>query len=106
METTEATMVEASVPPIANDLERRTQAARAVLNNGYFLIALAPGSKHPFANTHWDRDSRNDELVMQKWNEGIPANPGIDLRKSNLTVLDIDQGLFNTEHAMQFIKTF
>jgi len=103
MEATEA-VATGPVPQLCNELERRMQAARDVLNNGFHLIAVLPGSKKPFAGESWKYDSRNDESAMQRWNEGIAANPAIDLAKSNLTVLDIDAGICNLEHAQRFVK--
>jgi hypothetical protein len=42
--------------------------------------------------------------LLKRWEEGEDANPAIYLAASNLTVLDIDSGLMNLEHALAWAK--
>ena len=88
--------------PTANDLATTTAAARQVLNNGWWLFALPPHCKVPYKGSKAHLDALNTEAALKPWLEGTAANPAVALKASNLTVLDIDQGLGSNEHALDF----
>jgi hypothetical protein len=94
-----------STTETSNRLEKLTEAARKVLRNGYYLFPLPPGGKVPYKGSRGQTDARNDESALCKWvNQGLECNPAIALRPSNLTVLDIDSGMTDDEHALSFAK--
>jgi hypothetical protein len=84
--------------------EHNRAAAQRVLEHSWWLFALPLGGKLPYRGTHGFKDARNDETALLNWNNGQLNNPGIDLERSNLTVLDIDQGLGDVKHALDFLK--
>jgi len=62
---------------------------------GWFVFPLLPGKKTPDLELcpHWSQKSSNDPAEIRKWWTKSPdANIGIDLAKSNLTILDFDAG--------------
>jgi hypothetical protein len=75
-----------------NDL---MEAALACVARGWYVFALGERSKEPDGefSPHGFKSSTNDpEMVRQIWTKKPNANYGIDLDRSNLTVLDFDNG--------------
>jgi hypothetical protein len=84
--------------------EQNQAAAQHVLDHGWWVFAMPFGGKAPFRDSHGFKDARNDVTALLPWSEGELRNPAIDLERSNLTVLDIDSGIHDVEHAMRFLK--
>jgi bifunctional DNA primase/polymerase-like protein/AAA domain-containing protein len=63
--------------------------------NGWYVFPLGVKSKTPDGNLapHGFQSASNDPKQIEEWWTASPnANPGIDLGRSNLTVLDFDKG--------------
>ena len=82
-------------------------AAKAVLDHGWYLFACVYRDKKPFKGSHGSRDALNrdsDIKVLFRWTHPLdpskPANPAIALKKSGLVAVDVDfgfQGLTDEE---------
>jgi len=71
-------------------------AALRCIDLGWFVFALSEREKtpHPVFAPHGFKSSTNDPNVVRGWFlNGTTPNYGIDLGRSNLTVLDFDNGL-------------
>jgi hypothetical protein len=75
------------------------QAARAVLDHGWYLFACVYRDKKPFKGSHGSRDALNrdnDIRALTRWTHPLnllePANPAIALNKSGLVGVDVDYG--------------
>lgn len=71
------------------------ESALACAQRGWFIFPIEPKGKQPIARLapHGFKNSTNDPEVIQSWWSQVPtANIGIDLGRSNLTVLDFDSG--------------
>jgi Bifunctional DNA primase/polymerase, N-terminal/AAA domain len=71
------------------------ETALNCVKRGWFIFPLNPRMKTPNLELvpHWSQDSSNDQnKVREWWTKSPDANIGIDLGKSNLTVLDFDAG--------------
>ena len=65
--------------------------ALALVEKGYHVFPLRPGTKDPFAQSHGFKDATTDAAVITQWWTLEPnANIGIACAASNLLVLDID----------------
>lgn len=81
----------ASEPP-ANPI---LQAALRCVELGWFVFALEEHGKRPDGelSPHGFNSSTNDPDVVRSWFVNKNPNYGIDLGRSNLTVLDFDKGM-------------
>jgi hypothetical protein len=77
-----------------------TKAARKVIERGWYLIHCEPSAKTP--SYSWNVEATNDESALKVWLDGTAYNPAVYLKKSNLTVLDIDSGLTDDAQALRF----
>jgi Bifunctional DNA primase/polymerase, N-terminal/Protein of unknown function (DUF3987) len=78
--------------------------AQRCANVGWFIFPLGVKSKLPDANLapHGFKSASKDAEQIKKWWTASPdANIGIDLGRSNLTVLDFDNGLPPAEVGLQ-----
>lgn len=58
---------------------------------GWYVFPLMPNTKIPFKNFAWKEQSSNDKNQVLKWSKQYPnCNWAIDLGKSHLSVLDVD----------------
>jgi hypothetical protein len=80
------------------------RSAEAVLARGWYLFGIPHGSKAPFAHSRGHLDAKRDASSLKRWDNDPTANPAINLVSSNLTVLDIDRGLVDLEHARKWAK--
>jgi hypothetical protein len=88
-------------------LQQMLDAARAVLDHGWYLFACVHCDKKPFKGSHGSRDalnSYNDIRALYRWTHPLdplkPANPAIALKNSGLVAVDVDfgfQGLTDEE---------
>lgn len=88
-------------------LQQMLDAARAVLDHGWYLFSCVHRDKKPFKGSHGSRDalnSSNDIRALHRWTHPLdphkPANPAIALKKSGLVAVDVDfgfQGLTDEE---------
>jgi hypothetical protein len=71
------------------------KAALNCVEKGWFVFPLLEKEKKPDLSLvpHWSENSSNDaERIREWWTKSPNANIGIDLNRSNLTVLDFDSG--------------
>jgi hypothetical protein len=71
------------------------ETALKCVQRGWYIFPLQAKGKRPNLALcpHWSTDSTNDaEKVREWWTKSPDANIGVDLGKSNLTVLDFDAG--------------
>jgi Bifunctional DNA primase/polymerase, N-terminal len=83
----------APIPPTANP--QLLAAALRCLERGWYVFPLAERSKSPdgLLAPHGFNSSSNDPDQIRSWWTSSPnANVGVDLGRSNLTVLDFDAG--------------
>jgi hypothetical protein len=71
------------------------ETALKCAQRGWYIFPLQAKGKRPNLALcpNWSKDSSNDpEKIRQWWTAAPDANIGIDLGRSNLTVLDFDRG--------------
>lgn len=71
------------------------ETALKCAQRGWYIFPLNPRMKTPNLELvpHWSQDSSNDPgKIREWWTKSPDANIGVDLGKSNLTVLDFDAG--------------
>jgi hypothetical protein len=75
--------------------EQLLLSALRCVQNGWFVFPLKPRSKEPdgaLAPNSFKSASNDPNQIREWWAKSPDANVGIDLGRSNLTVLDFDQG--------------
>jgi hypothetical protein len=71
------------------------KVALSCVQRGWFVFPLQERMKTPDLSLapHWSENSSNDsKQIEERWAKSPAANIGVDLGKSNLTVLDFDSG--------------
>ncbi len=98
-------MTRPSAEDKALQIQQLREAGAAQVALGRFVFPVVRKSKKPFFGTHGHLDAQNNlHALTRKWDEGQLANVGINLIRSNLTVLDIDSGLTDLQHALEWAK--
>jgi len=104
--------VECSLAPASSAtptpaIEFLRKSAEDALTRNFAILAVQPNDKEPLTkySPHAVHSATKDpKVALRPWNDGIPANYGIDPSQSNLAIVDVDKGLNSPEEFEDWRK--
>jgi hypothetical protein len=81
---------------IASTVEELKQSVEDALSRGFTILGVQPHGKDPLSSYFphaVNSATRDREIALKPWHDGLEANYGVACGKSNITVVDCDHGL-------------